>query len=114
MTILLNAFAVYFILFEALNVFFVFEMHKFALAWEERKRDDVGPPAALEKLYKGTLLVYGCWGILGLFTVNWPFFLVLLFLWIIPKRNLVVRWISSVVRLCIIVETLALGITPQF
>jgi len=43
------------------------------------------------------MLSYIIWSFVGLLTFQWPLFLMLIFISLIPKRNIIIRWIDGVI-----------------
>jgi len=48
------------------------------------------------------MLGYFIWAIMGLFTAQWPIFLFLIFISLIPKKYILHRWVDSFVSLMLI------------
>lgn len=56
-----------------------------------------------EKRFLQMQFLYFVWGFIGLFTNQWPLFLVLFLISLIPKRNIVLKWLDALYSFLLIV-----------
>lgn len=88
------SFAILAILWEAFNITSPKACNEFSKSIKLTKSEDYN---TTQKTFGFLMLGYILWVFVGLFTFQWPVFVLILILSLIPKKIIIIRWIDAVI-----------------
>jgi hypothetical protein len=88
MTTLFYFLAIFPLLYEMIVAADTKKVHNFIMNMKDKQVSDMTDK---QKNFSILQFLYFVWNIIGLFTINWPVFSLMLFLGLIPKKNIYIR-----------------------
>ena len=96
-------FAFFAILWEGINIIYTKEIYKKVIRIISLKKENFKELADGQKYFLFFMFGYFLWIFTGLFTFQWPIFLLLFLMGLIPKKWIVIRWIDAFISLVILI-----------
>ena len=96
-------FAFFAILWEGINIIYTKEIYKKVIRIISLKKENFKELADGQKYFLFFMFGYFLWIFTGLFTFQWPIFLLLFLMSLIPKKWIVIRWIDAFISLVILI-----------
>lgn len=92
--------AIFPIMWETLNVVAVKKTQNFIKSNKGKKPDEISGNYRILAFF---MIFYTCWILTGLFTFQWPVFIMLFVFGLIPKKYIWYRWIDSFLSLVVLI-----------
>lgn len=91
-----------FVLWEMVSLSQLTKVHGFVMEFESMSGTPLENRPPTHTVYSFFMLFYFVWAVLGLFTFQWPLFLILLFLSFIKKNKMLFRAVNAFLSLSIL------------
>jgi hypothetical protein len=100
MTTLFYFLAIFPLLYEMIVIADIKKVHNFIMNMKDKP---VSLMTEKEKNFTILHFFYFIWGVIGIFTINWPIFSLLFFLSLIPTKNMYLRMLDSFLTFLVLI-----------
>ncbi len=90
------------IIWEILSIMNLHEVHAFCREYELVSKSKK-PLNSTQNTFTFLMMLYVIWAIIGLFTSQWPLFILLLLVSFIPKKHVMVRLLDATISVSILI-----------